>query len=182
MKPTLIYYVAASLDGYIARPDGRVDWVETLEQAGDDHGYRRFYESIDGLLMGRATYEALLAQGGDWPYPGKPCTVLTRLDLPQTAPEVRLRRSIPAEAINELAGAGCRRIWLVGGGSLAGTCYAAGLLDELVVSVMPHLLGAGIPLFAAGMEHGLKLDEQHSFANGVVRLHYHLQRNESAFA
>lgn len=178
-KPSLIYYVAASLDGYIARPDGRVDWLKPLEQADDEPGYQRFYASIDGLLMGRATYEALLAQGGNWRYPGKPCTVLTRAELPRAAPDVKLSHNTPAAAIAELGDSGCRRIWLVGGGSLAGTCYAAGLLDELVVRLVPHLLGAGIPLFATGLEHGLTLHEQRSFANGVVQLHYRL-RNDVA--
>jgi dihydrofolate reductase len=180
LKPSLIYYVAASLDGYIARPDGRLDWLKPLEQADDEPGYQRFYDSIDGLLMGRATYEALLAQGGDWPYPGKPCTVLTRADLPRAASDVRLSHDTPAAAVAELVDSGCRRIWLVGGGSLAGTCYAAGLLDELVISLVPHLLGAGIPLLATGLEHGLTLHEQRSFANGVVQLHYHLQREVTA--
>lgn len=175
MKHSLVYYVAASLDGYIARPDGRVDWLEALAQPADDPGYQSFYASVDGLLMGRATYEAQLARTTAWPYAGKPCIVQTRADLPLAAPDVRLSRSTPAAAIAELVSAGCRRIWLVGGGSLAGTCYAAGLLDELVVSLMPHLLGAGIPLFATGLERGLRLHEQRSFANGVVQLHYHLE-------
>ncbi|WP_271411453.1 dihydrofolate reductase family protein [Pseudomonas sp. Q1-7] len=172
MRPALIYYVAASLDGYIARPDGRVDWLEAIEESGDDHGYQAFYDSIDGLLMGRATYETLLAFGGDWPYPGKPCLVLARGDLPPAAPDVRINHDTPAQAIEQLAAAGCKRIWLVGGGSLAGSCYSAGLLDELVVSVIPHLLGAGIPLFAAGLERRLQLREQRSFPTGVVQLHY----------
>ena len=78
MKPTLIYYVAASLDGYIARPDGRVDWLEATQSSGDDHGYHAFYDSIDALLMGRMTFDTLMDFEGDWPYPGKPCRVLTR--------------------------------------------------------------------------------------------------------
>ncbi|WP_443191253.1 dihydrofolate reductase family protein [Pseudomonas indica] len=176
MKPSLIYYVAASLDGYIARPDGRIDWLQPFEDSGEDHGYKRFYANIDGLLMGRATYEALLAMGIDWPYPGKPCIVLTRAEhLPIASSDVRLRHDLPAEAIAELETAGCRRIWLVGGGSLAGTCYAAGLLDELVVNMVPYLLGAGIPMFATGLEHGLTLLDQRHFANGVVQMHYRLQ-------
>ncbi|MNF34633.1 Dihydrofolate reductase [compost metagenome] len=174
MSAALIYYVAASLDGYIARPDGRVDWLKPIEEAGDDHGYQAFYDSIDGLLMGRVTYETILAFGGAWPYPGKPCTVLTRGEPAPVAPEVRISHDTPALAIDQLAAAGCKRIWLVGGGSLAGTCYSAGLLDELVVSFIPHLLGAGIPMFATGLERRLQLREQRSFPTGVVQLHYQL--------
>ncbi|MCU9949935.1 dihydrofolate reductase family protein [Pseudomonas solani] len=174
MSASLIYYVAATLDGYIARPDGSVDWLQPLEQSGDDHGYGAFYDSIDGLLMGRGTYETVLAMGGAWPYPGKPCTVLTRAELEPAAPQVRIAHNTPAEALAELAEAGCKRVWLVGGGSLAGTCYAAGLIDELIVSVVPHLLGAGIQMFATGLERRLQLHEQRSFATGVVQLHYKL--------
>lgn len=179
-KPSLIYYVTASLDGYIARPDGRLDWLEAAELAGDQPDYRHFYEGVDGLLMGRATYEALLARGGAWPYPGKPCTVLTRAQLPPVCAAVTFSHNPPAVAIDELVGRGCRRIWLVGGGSLAGTCYAAGLLDELVIRLVPHLLGAGIPLLATGLEHGLRLHEQRNLANGVVQLHYHLREQATA--
>ncbi|WP_165674373.1 dihydrofolate reductase family protein [Metapseudomonas otitidis] len=170
MTAPLIHYVATSLDGSIARPDGRVDWLEPIERSSDDHGYHAFYESIDGLLMGRGTYEAVLAMGGDWPYPGKPCTVLTRADLQPAGPQVKIRHSTPQEALAELAEAGCKRVWLVGG-ALAGTCHAAGLLDELIVSVIPHLLGAGIPMFATGLERRLNLHEQRSFATGVAQLH-----------
>ena len=174
MRPALIYYVAASLDGYIARPDGRVDWLKPIEESGDDHGYQAFYASIDGLLMGRMTYESILAFGGEWPYPGKPCLVLTRNEPLQTSPDVQISHDTPALALEQLAAAGCTRIWLVGGGSLAGTCYSAGLLDELVVSLIPHLLGAGIPMFATGLERRLQFREQRSFPTGVVQLHYQL--------
>ncbi|GLZ87180.1 hypothetical protein Pres01_32310 [Metapseudomonas resinovorans] len=174
MRAALIYYIAASLDGYIARPDGSIDWLDPIEASGEDHGYQAFYDSIDGLLMGRATYETIQAFRGDWPYPAKPCIVLSRSDLPAVAPEVQISHDTPAQAIDQLTAAGCKRIWLVGGGSLAGTCYSAGLLDELVVSFIPLLLGAGIPMFATGLGRRLQLREQRSFPTGVVQLHYQL--------
>lgn len=77
MKPHLTYYVAASLDGFIARPDGSVDWLDRFAEGGNDHGYNGFYQGIDGLLMGRGTYD-IVRGFGDWPYLGKPCQVLTR--------------------------------------------------------------------------------------------------------
>ncbi|MBB2496592.1 dihydrofolate reductase family protein [Aquipseudomonas ullengensis] len=172
MKPALIYYVAASLDGYIARPDGQGDWLESIQAARNDHGYNSFYDGIDALLMGRGTFNTLLALDGDWPYPGKPCMVLTRNPEEQLPVDVVMRHCTPAEGLAELAEQGCKRVWLVGGGSLAGNCFAAGLLDELVVSLVPYLLGAGIPLLSTGLERPLKLLEQRSFANGVVQLHY----------
>jgi len=179
MKPQLVYYVAASLDGYIARPDGAVDWLQRIEASGDDHGYADFYQGIDGLLMGRATYDMVQGFGIDWPYPGKPCRVLARNPLRDPPPHVEGCHGTPLEALDRLAERGCRRVWLVGGGSLAGNCLAAGLLDELLVSVIPHLLGAGIPLFATGLERRLDLLAQRSFPSGVVQLHYRVLADDA---
>ncbi|MDH1007120.1 dihydrofolate reductase family protein [Pseudomonas nicosulfuronedens] len=172
MPSTLIYYVAASLDGYIARPDGSVDWLEGYGNEHDDHGYAAFYASIDGLLMGRATYLFCLNQD-DWPYPDKPALVMTRSNhLPHAAPQVELEHYTPVDALASLEARGCQRIWLVGGGSLAGNFLAAGLLDEVIVSIIPHLLGAGIPLFSIGLEQRLQLLEQRSFPSGIVQMRY----------
>lgn len=172
MQSTLVYFVAASLDGYIARPDGSVDWLLGYDSATDDHGYSAFYAGIDGLLMGRTTYLHCLTQG-DWPYPDKPTLVLTRANhLPLAGPQIELMHCPPSEALETLQTKGCKRVWLVGGGSLAGNFLAAGLLDELIVSIIPHLLGAGIPLFSIGLEQRLQLLEQRSFPSGIVQLRY----------
>ncbi|SDJ62637.1 Dihydrofolate reductase [Pseudomonas delhiensis] len=172
MPATLIYYVASSLDGYIARPDGSVDWLKHFQSQDDDHGYAAFYAGIDGLLMGRGTYLQCL-DFGEWPYPDKPAIVLTRANhLPLAAPQVELLHCSPSEALASLEARGCQRIWLVGGGSLAGNCLAADLLDEVIVSIIPHLLGAGIPLFGIGLERRLQLLEQRSFPSGIVQVRY----------
>ncbi|MDF3931797.1 dihydrofolate reductase family protein [Pseudomonas citronellolis] len=172
MPATLIYYVASSLDGYIARPDGSVDWLHGYDGQGDDHGYAAFYSGIDALLMGRGTYLWCLDSGG-WPYPDKPAIVLTRANqLPQAAPQVELLHLPPSEALASLEARGCQRVWLVGGGSLAGNCLAADLLDEVIVSIIPLLLGAGIPLFGIGLERRLQLLEQRSFPSGIVQMRY----------
>ncbi|MDG1582763.1 dihydrofolate reductase family protein [Pseudomonas sp. GOM6] len=159
MKPTLIYCVAASLDGYIARPDGSCDWL-----AGDDEAI-----ACDGLLLGRATYDALSAH---WSLPKKPTLLLTRHRPTHPPEQVRARHCTPSEALDELAALGCRRVRLLGGSSLAGNCSAAGLLDELVVRLMPHLLGAGVPLFAGGMERQLQLIDAYNLNGGSIHLHY----------
>ncbi|HBN9972192.1 TPA: dihydrofolate reductase [Pseudomonas aeruginosa] len=171
MKPHLIYYVATSLDGFIARPDGSVDWLDRFAVGGNDHGYNGFYQGIDGLLMGRGTYD-IVRGFGDWPYPGKPCQVLTRNPRESAVEGVELRHGTPQEGLARLGEQGCRRVWLAGGGSLAGSCLAAGLLDEVIVSVIPQLLGAGIPLFAGGCERRLQLLEQHGYNSGIVQMRY----------
>ncbi|HEJ3692057.1 TPA: dihydrofolate reductase [Pseudomonas aeruginosa] len=171
MQPHLIYYVATSLDGFIARPDGSVDWLDRFAEGGNDHGYNGFYQGIDGLLMGRGTYD-IMRGFGDWPYPGKPCQVLTRNPRESAVEGVELRHDTPQEGLARLGEQGCRRVWLAGGGSLAGSCLAAGLLDEVIVSVIPQLVGAGIPLFAGGRERRLQLLEQHGYNSGIVQMRY----------
>ncbi len=109
MKPHLIYYVATSLDGFIARPDGSVDWLDRFAEGGNDHGYNGFYQGIDGLLMGRGTYD-IVRGFGDWPYPGKPCQVLTRNPRESAVEGVELRHGTPRKAshasANRAAGSG----------------------------------------------------------------------------
>lgn len=179
MNPSLIYHVTSSLDGYIARPDGRLDWFDAHRQADEECSFQYFYAGIDALLMGRITYEAMLQRGGPWPYPGKPCVVLTRSELPRASAEVQLTHCTPAQAVEALGEARFQRIWLVGGSSLAGTCYAAGLLDEMVINLVPYLLGAGVPLLATGLERGLVLNEQRRFNDGTIQLHYQVKSQDT---
>ncbi|HEY1027571.1 MAG TPA: dihydrofolate reductase family protein [Pseudomonas sp.] len=176
MNSSLTYHVTSSLDGYIARPDGHLDWFDSLRQADQEYSFQYFYSGIDALLMGRGTYEALLARGGSWPYPGKPCVVLTRLALPRASDEIQLTHCTPAQAVAALEEAGFHRVWLVGGSLLAGSCYTAGLIDEIIVNLVPHLLGAGVPMLATGMERSLTLNEQRRFDNGTLQLHYQVQK------
>lgn len=179
MNPSLIYHVTCSLDGYIARPDGRLDWFDASRQADEAYAFEYFYCAIDALLMGRGTYEALLARGGPWPYPGKPCVVRTRLALTRAAEEVQLTHCTPAQAVAALHEAGFQRIWLVGGSLLAGNCYTAGLIDEVMINLVPHLLGAGIPLLATGMERHLTLNQERRFSSGTLQLHYQVLKQAS---
>ncbi len=162
MKPILTYFASASVDGYIARPDGHVEWLE-------EGGFGERAPPCDALLIGRGAYDALREH---WPLPAKPTILLTRHPPDDPPPQVLIRHCTPAEALAELARLGHRRVRLVGGSSLAGSCLAAGLLDELVINLKPFLLGAGRPLFASGMEHQLELARRDDGPEGIVRLHY----------
>lgn len=165
----VVYYVASSLDGCIAAADGGVDWLKPFEGGGEDYGYAAFYAGVDVLLMGRRTYEQ--ARGfGVWPYPGKPCRVFTRTLEGNAPPEVVLTAGEPRAVVAELAAAGHRRAWLVGGGELAGAFQRARLISEIVLSVMPVLLGAGVPLFAGGAQGRVAVREARSYPGGVVQL------------
>jgi dihydrofolate reductase len=168
----IVYYVAASLDGYIATPDGGVDWLSEFEDGGGGYGYADFYASVDAVLLGRRTYEQALTFG-PWPYQGKPCWVFSHGALSPATPEIIVTAASPPEVAVEMAARGIRRAWLVGGAELAASFRAAALISEYYVAVIPIILGSGIPLFAApGPRARLALVESTPYANGIVMLHY----------
>lgn len=164
--------MATSLDGYIATPDGGIEWLSPFEGSEVTSSYSRFYSSVDALVMGRRTYEQVL-ELGEWPYPGKPCWVFSRRRLEVTRPEVTVTAQAPSAAVSELEARGLRRIWLVGGSELAGAFRAEGLITEYIVTVVPAILGAGIPLLASrGPMERLRLVASQPCPNGLVELTY----------
>ena len=170
--PEVVYYVAASLDGYIATPDGGVEWLAPFEGTGEDYGYAKFYASVDAVLLGRKTYEKSLSFG-EWPYPGKLCWVFSRGRLEISRPDANVTARSPAEVVAEIAARGLRRAWLVGGGALAASFRAQGLITEHIVAIVPVILGAGIPLFASGgPKDNLRLADSKSYPNGLIQLRY----------
>ena len=188
-----IYYGAASLDGYLAGPDDDLDWLLTYQGSFDDSSaepgpmgengsYARFYESVRALVMGSATYEWILdhldtAGGGEWPYPGKPCWVLSSRELPVPEGEevdVRVADAPVRELYPEMAAAaGDGTLWIVGGGGLASQFADEGLLDEVQLTVVPIVLGAGKPVFERPLPGGpMQLIGARTFDNGMVELRY----------
>jgi dihydrofolate reductase len=149
----VVYYVAASRDGFIAGPNHELDWLQAFEGGESDYGYADFLASVDGLVMGRSTYEVARRLTPDWPYGERPCRVLSRRPLDGAAiASVQagafdidtLRRAWSAQA--------CRRVWLVGGGDVAAQFARAGAIDEVVLSTVPVTLCSGIALFAQGVD------------------------------
>ena len=168
----LIYYVAVSLDGFIAPLDGSVDWLAPYNTDGEDYGFSAFYKSVDALIEGSATYEQALTFG-EWPHPGKPCWVVTGRPFESKNPEVHFMSATPAELIQQVYSQGHKRVWLVGGSRLAASFRAANLITEYVLSVIPVLLGAGRPLFAgSGPMEPLRLVESIPYSAGLVQLRY----------
>lgn len=169
-RPQFSVFIAVSLDGFIARKDGGLDWLQVVERPGEDYGYRDFAGSIDAMVMGRKTYDVALGFP-DWPYAGKRCIVLThRESLAQHGEE--FWHGPPAEIAARLAQQAVRRVY-VDGGEVIRQFLAARLIDDLTISIIPVVLGAGIPLFAAdGIEQPLTLLETRSFASGLVQLRY----------
>lgn len=180
------YYCAASLDGFIASSDDTIDWLTGYDGSYDGPGaepmkgsYDRFYEGVGALVSGSATYEFVLHEVADWPYGGKPYWVLTTRDLP--APESREAdvrfaggevRDLHGEMV---AAAGERDLWIVGGGNVASQFADAGLLDEVVVTVVPVVLGAGKPLFDRRLPGGpMQLTGTRAFDTGMAELRYEI--------
>lgn len=137
-------FCATSLDGFLARPDGALDW---LPESPEDHGYAAFMAGIDALVMGRKTYETVLGFGGAWPFT-KPVVVLSRHPLKPAPAGAKVERmeGEPAAIVQALAARGLQELYVDGGVTLT-RFLAAGLVDRMTLTRIPVLLGAGLPLF-----------------------------------
>jgi dihydrofolate reductase len=186
------YYCAATLDGYIADANDGIEWLTGYEGSFQGEGaeappmseggsYERFYEDVGALVSGSVTYEFVLEHtggGGEWPYRGTPCWVLSSRDLPTPDAEgadVRIVRGDVTELSDEMvASAGDRNLWVVGGGNVASQFADAGLLDEVLITVVPVVLGAGKPLFERPLAEPIQLIGSHPYATGMVGLRYEI--------
>lgn len=167
-------YIAMSLDGFIARKDGSIDWLETAQKSGEDYGYARFHASIDTIVVGRKTYDQVLGFE-PWPYAGKRCIVVTHRPPPSRHGE-EFFGGAPAELVARLQREGTQRAY-IDGGTVVQQFLAAGLIDDLTVSIIPVLLGEGIPLFGAlGRDQPLRLVRAQSFQSGLAQLEYAVTR------
>ena len=179
-------HMAASLDGYIARKDGRVDWLETADEFAegdtlDPAFVEAFLETIDCYVMGSRTYETALrfeAQGLGWSYGDKPVFVLTSRQLPRTRDTIEFHSGDLAQFVNGRLRPGFRAIWFVGGGMVAAECLRLGLADEVRYSILPVLIGEGIPFFK-GLDRdvALHLLEVKAYRSGMVGLRYEVRGN-----
>lgn len=179
-------HMAASLDGFIARRDGRVDWLETRDEFADGHTLdpefvEGFLKTIDCYVMGSRTYETALnfeAQGFGWAYGDKPTFVLTKRDLPRTRESVTFHSGELGQFVNQHLRPAFRSIWFVGGGVVAGECLRLGLADDLRYSVLPVLIGDGISFFEKlDTDVALHLVEVKPYKSGMVELHYAVRGN-----
>jgi dihydrofolate reductase len=183
-------HMAASLDGFIARKDGRVDWLETSDEfaGGDtmDPGFvEAFLKTIDCYVMGSKTYETALnfeAKGLGWSYGDKPTFVLTSRQLPRTRDTVQFHSGDLAQFVNGRLRPTFRSIWFVGGGAVSGECLRLGLADEVYYSILPILIGDGIRFFEKlDKDVALHLAEVKAYKSGTVELRYEVRgrRDES---
>ena len=174
-------HMVASLDGFIARKDGSVDWLETSDEfaAGETlnaESIAAFLDTIDCYVMGSRTYETALgfeAKGFGWSYGDTPVFVLTSRDLPRARDTVELCSGDLERFVNERLRPRFRSIWFVGGGVLSGECLRRGLADEVRYSIVPVVIGDGISFFGnLDRDVALHLADVKAYRNGMVELRY----------
>ena len=184
-KARVTIHMAASLDGFVARTDGSVDWLETVDKfdGGDTmtpEFVAEFLTTIDCYVMGSRTYETTLAfeaKGMGWPYGDKPTFVLTSRELRKTRDSVEFYSGELTLLVNERLKPHFRSIWFVGGGAVSGECLRLGLADEVRYSIMPILIGDGVSFFdRLDKDVPLHLVEAKSYESGMVALRYEVRR------
>ena len=173
---TTVVYIATSLDGFIARPDGAIDWLGKPEDDGDeDYGWAEFISSIDAIVMGRATVEQALGFDG-WPYEGMPPLTVLSTTMTQVPEQLQGKAEVssqhPRELLEHLAARGCQRVYVDGGKTIQ-SFLREDLIDELVITTLPVLIGQGIPLFGAlAADVAWEYLSTKTFEKGLVKTHY----------
>jgi dihydrofolate reductase len=170
----LRYQVATSLDGYIAGPNGELDWIVS----DPDIDFAALYAQFDTAIMGRKTFLATLQQGGSAEMPGLDVVVFSRTLRPADYPAISIVDREPAESVRSLKATPGKDIWLFGGGELFRTLLEAGLVDTVEVAVVPVLLGGGIPMLPPpGPRTKLSLSGHRLYPkSGIVLLEYTVSR------
>ena len=169
-KTHVVYSVATSLDGFIADTGGGVDWLHAAMVKGEGYGLQEFNASIDAVLLGSGTYEKAVGMGGRFGG-STPCWIFSK--RPLAAKGATVTDADPAAVVATLPGQGIRRAWLMGGGKLASSFLAAGLIDEISIGLMPVVLGTGIPLFDGVIPPThLELISKRDFKGGAFGLVY----------
>lgn len=180
--PETVLYIASSVDGYIAAPDGSVAWLDAFQDT--DYGYEAFYASIETVVMGRTTYEQVREFPVPWPYADRRSVIVSRslpigpvADLPNVT--VKTGDDLPA-LVKRLMENATGDLWLVGGTETLRGFLAANLVDRYIITVLPILLGDGIRLFPplTTQETRLALESAKPFTNGAVVFDYHRLHSE----
>ena len=167
---SVVFYGAISLDGYMARENHALDWLDGTEGETD---YQEFYDSVDIILMGRSTYDQIGILSPDkFPYEGKPCYVFSRKLTGSTEHVTFINEDIASFTQSLKAQDENKRIWIVGGGEVLQHLLKAKLVDEFIIQIAPVVIGTGIPLFVPGdQENELTLTDVRRYGQ-FAELHY----------
>jgi dihydrofolate reductase len=171
---TVSVFVGASVDGFIARPNGELDWLP--EGGGEPHGYNEFFASVDALVIGRKTFETVLAFDA-WPYGDKRVVVLSGkpVDLSVAGGVVEQMAGDPADIVAKLAASGAHHLYIDGGITIQ-RFLRAGLVDRLIITRVPVLIGEGVPLFGS-LAKDVRLTHvaTRDFPSGLVQSEYRIE-------
>jgi len=168
----LILYIATSLDGYIAKPGDDLSFLSSVEKEGEDYGYKDFIDSVDTVIMGRRTYDWVMKEVPEFPHADKRTYVLTRKAKPDIGNTSFYTGNLN-DLVLKLKEDRGKNIFCDGGAEVVHQLLSSDLIDEFIISVIPILVGNGIPLFRNGRpELKLKLVSSKQFDTGLVQLHY----------
>jgi dihydrofolate reductase len=167
-------YIAQSLDGFIADREGGVEWLDRFQVEGEDYGYEQFFSRVGAIVLGATTYKQALGWGR-WPYGATPTWVFTHQELSvPTSAEVHFVHGTVGEIVAEIEQTTSDNIWLVGGATLVNRFIDAGELDELILFIVPVLLGDGVQLFQGAGGMRATLVDTTRYRTGLVELRYRL--------
>ena len=168
----LILSLAISLDGYIAKPNGDVEWLKSVPNPEkNDYGFGDFYTNIDTTIMGNTTYKEILSFGIPFPFTDKKNYVLTR--SPKSDNEYVTYVSDIISLVEKLKKDDGKDIWLIGGGQINTLLLNQDLIDELLIRIVPIVIGEGLPLFDNNVKETIfGLNKTETFSTGVVQITY----------
>lgn len=172
----LILYISCTLDGYIAKPHDDLSFLKRVEKEGEDYGYQDFVESIDAVIVGRRTYDWVVNQGFEFPHRDKECYIITRQNRPAEG-NLTFYNGDLLELVQALKAKKGKNIYCDGGAQVVNLLMQKKLIDEIILSIVPVVVGAGTKLFQPDIpEQELELISSRSYATGLVQLHYRAGR------
>lgn len=172
MQRKVILYIAMSLDGYIAQQDDNLDFLSMVEKEGEDYGYAEFVKTVDAVIIGRRTYDKVISMGFDFPHADKDTYVITRTASPDVG-SVKFYAGDLKALVENLKSKQGGNIYCDGGAEIVNELMKNNLIDEIIISIIPVLLGSGIRLFKDGRpEQRLELVSSTGFDSGLTQLHY----------
>lgn len=172
MERKVVLYISTSLDGYIATKDNSLEFLSIVEQEGEDYGYNDFVKTVDTVIIGRKTYEKVIAMGYEYPHTDKDVYIITRTEKPSIG-SFKFYTGELTQLVNRLKNQSGKNIYCDGGAEIANELIQNDSVDEYIISVIPILLGDGIKLFKDGRpEQKLELVSAKQFEKGLTQLHY----------
>lgn len=174
----LILYISCTLDGFIAKPNDDLSFLNLVQKDGEDYGYTAFVETIDTVIVGRKTYEWVIGQGYDFPHADKKSFIITRQEKAQEG-NITFYNGDIMELVGSLKKEEGKNIFCDGGAEIVNLLLSKKLIDEIILSVIPVLVGGGVKLFQTGIpEQALEFISSKSYDSGLVQVHYRMKGKE----